>query len=214
MTKHNSANPSTSLGAKVTDTENALEQQNSDPYKNVCSVISKQAENVHQDMQRKLAINTQQVMDRILKESGIGTTSNAINPSTPNTINEASYVTSPSTPSRITDNSNMTSSSTASLNINAYRNTVVAQVLKLAAWFGFRPLSLPKLGVSTGTLASVLLFSVLVLPQFQSNENEQLQALPFSSSLVLLDVVITVSDEEIRVIEDLDLYETLLNEQL
>lgn len=193
MTKHDSANPSSSLGAKAIHTDNELEQQNLDSYKKVCSVISKQAENLNHDTQTKLSMNTQQVMDSITKQSRVAT--------------------SPSSTSRNTETSNATSSNTTVPSTNKRKNTVGAQVSKFATWFGLSPFSLPKLGVSTGTLASVILFSFLVLPQFQGNENEQLQALPFLSSPVLLEVVISDSDEELLVIEDLDLYETLLNEQ-
>ena len=194
MTKHDSANPSSFLGAKATYIENKLDQQHSDSYKKVCSVISKQAENLNQDMQKKLSMNTQQVIDSMAKQSGIVATSNANSP--------------------ITETSNTSSSITATPSQNTNRNKVVGQVSQLAAWFGLCPLSLPKLSVYTGTLASVVLFSFFVLPQLQSNQNEELQAMPFLSSPDLLEVVISNSDEELLVIEDLDLYATLLNEQL
>jgi len=139
-------------------------------------------------------MNTQQVIDSMAKQSGIVATSNANSP--------------------ITETSNTSSSITATPSQNTNRNKVVGQVSQLAAWFGLCPLSLPKLSVYTGTLASVVLFSFFVLPQLQSNQNEELQAMPFLSSPDLLEVVISNSDEELLVIEDLDLYATLLNEQL
>jgi hypothetical protein len=85
---------------------------------------------------------------------------------------------------------------------------------KVCTLLGLRPMSLPKFAFSTGTLASVVLFSFLFLPLLQTNDNVPVPALPFLSSPTLLEVVITSSEEDLLVIEDLDLYETLLNEPL
>lgn len=96
----------------------------------------------------------------------------------------------------------------------SFTPTVTLFFAKVCTLLGLRPMSLPKLAFSTGTLASVVLFSFLFLPQLQTNDNVPVPALPFLSSPTLLEVVFTTSEEDLLVIEDLDLYETLLNEPL